>query len=268
MLSFEPTEIRLRIQQVDESDLIGESIPMVQVKFTSTKLFKSVKSQAEVRLGTNLHYPLLVSLSDSQNSTFESIQATLSAILITMLVFSIPMILTGSLIPVYIFINSVQLVTLLPLMTTFLPSLVRMTLLDLLSKIKLDWLVSSILAKDIKQAVSDYRLLGQKSLTILADESGYNETYVTFLVWPVVLGIGVAILITLYTERRKTGRENAKGKVRVISVMNFVLRLFLLLSTQVFVCMAMAYLEEDADYWPNQVGSTVILISVLALITL
>jgi hypothetical protein len=116
---LESTQEAFKIQiQFDQEDLISDQsqIPRLSVTFWGTKFFKSTIDDTEVRLGTTLEWPIFNQVakeySNYINTYREVARYTLAGIIIFMVLFCS----LGTLIPTWMFLNTLQILAHLPML--------------------------------------------------------------------------------------------------------------------------------------------------------
>ena len=130
--------------QFDQEDLISTTpqVAYLKVTFWGVDFFQSAKNGEPVRLGTTLEWPILNQITDKQADQMSEYGETIKIAIVGLLAAMIPFCSLGTLLPTWIFLNTAQLVSHLPLISTQLPPILQSSLLKALSFCKLDQLMN------------------------------------------------------------------------------------------------------------------------------
>ena len=127
----------------------------MQVVFWGTEFFRSQKTDVAVRLGTSISWPIYNQIRQEQAEIVNEIKKDSRITLMTGLILMVPFCTLGTLLPTWMFINTMQLLVHLPLMNGQLPPAVHSILVELLSFAKLDWLVFSNKTQDSAALITE-----------------------------------------------------------------------------------------------------------------
>ena len=125
--------------------------------FWGTELFQALDDNGRVRLGTTLRWPILNGIiSQEEAKVIKTHKTWLRWVLIILLFVMVPFFsFSTSILPTWLFLNTLQLVAHLPLLYAKMPPIINYFLLELLSFVKMDWL-----ANMTGQDLGDSRTLG------------------------------------------------------------------------------------------------------------
>jgi len=90
------------------------------VTFWGVEYFKSFQDK-EVLFGTTLYWPLMRQVSAGEKETVDQIESILRWFSIATMLFILPVITAGSMLPTWMFINSVQIIAHMALLKTLMP---------------------------------------------------------------------------------------------------------------------------------------------------
>ena len=93
-----------------------------------------------MRLGTTIEWPIFYQITQEEAIYVEEFKSTFKITMAVGLIIMIPFCTLGTLLPTWMFINTMQLLAHVPLLNAQLPSTVQSLLLELLSLTRLDWL--------------------------------------------------------------------------------------------------------------------------------
>lgn len=115
-----------------------DQIALLHVTFWGTDFFKSKESGSEVRLGTTLEWPIFNQISTKESDTIGEYRYSARMALLALLLLMVPFCSLGTLLPTWMFLNTLQLVAHLPLLNAKLPPIVHSVLTELLTYLRLD----------------------------------------------------------------------------------------------------------------------------------
>lgn len=135
LLGFNKDHIWLQLSFDNPWDISDDTqYDTLSVTFWGVEYFKSTQGK-EVKFGTTLKWPLVRQISPAEMETVESIDSFLQLLTIGSFLFLLPVVLAGSLLPTWMFINALQIVAHMALLKTMMPANAHYFL-----KRYLDWL--------------------------------------------------------------------------------------------------------------------------------
>ena len=96
----------------------------LSVTFWGVEYFKSYQNK-EVKFGTTLYWPILRQISPSEQETVDNLNSILDTLWFGTMLLILPVITAGSLLPTWIFINSLQIIAHMVLLKTIMPGTVH-----------------------------------------------------------------------------------------------------------------------------------------------
>ena len=104
----------------------------LSVTFWGVDYFKSYQNR-EVKFGTTLYHPIFRQVSASEKETIDQLHSVVDFIFISTMLMVLPVIMAGSLLPTWMFINSLQIIAHMVLLKTLMPGTSHYFLLKLLN---------------------------------------------------------------------------------------------------------------------------------------
>ena len=93
----------------------------LSVTFWGVEFFKSFAGK-EVEYGTTLYWPIMRQISGTEKESIQNVNVSVKVLLVTTFAMILPVIAVGSLLPTWIFINSLQIIAHTILLKTLMPA--------------------------------------------------------------------------------------------------------------------------------------------------
>ena len=93
----------------------------LSVTFWGVEFFKSLQGK-EVEYGTTLYWPIMRQISETEKVSIQNVNGAIEVLLVATFAIILPVIAVGSLLPTWIFINSLQIIAHTVLLKTLMPA--------------------------------------------------------------------------------------------------------------------------------------------------
>ena len=123
--AFSQDYIWIQLEFVNPWDIANDSqFDTLSVTFWGVEYFKSSQNK-EVKFGTTLYWPIFRQVSSSELETVDSLNSILDILWFGTMLLILPVITAGSLLPTWMFINSLQIIAHMVLLKTLMPGTVH-----------------------------------------------------------------------------------------------------------------------------------------------
>ena len=135
IIAYSKDYIWIQLDFINPWDISTDSqFDTLSLTFWGVEYFKSYQNK-EVKFGTTLYYPIFRQVSASEKEVIDQLYSLLDKLFIGMMLMVLPVITAGSLLPTWMFINSLQIIAHMVLLKTLMTGNAHYFLLKFL-----DWL--------------------------------------------------------------------------------------------------------------------------------
>ena len=194
LIDYERDYIWLQLTFLNPWDISDSAqFDTLSVTFWGVDYFKSYQDK-EVLFGTTLYWPLFRQIDPNQKEAIETMDSFLSVFTIATILLILPVITAGSLLPTWMFINSLQIIAHMALLKTLMPANAHYFLSKYLDWLR--WYDSGFIDHlDAKYHFKTYTL-NTGAYNTLLEACDYNPLFAQNMVLIlIVLGIIVMILV-------------------------------------------------------------------------
>ena len=225
----------------------------IQVIFWGTEYFKNEEG-VEVPFGAQVEWEVSRQMSSSQKDSVETTLFVSRTLLILIGIFTLLLVLScGPLLPVWMFLNTLHLISMVPLLRTNLPGNFNFFLLEYLNVLRLHtfalnvWLqeqVGNSKAEDSALVLADE----PRYYTSLVHQAGYSFSFLPNLILIFCL-FGLVFLIWMVATCRDHMMNGFAGKKRAWEpyLTNFLVRFFYEIFFEVILCLIINVSSTDFD---------------------
>ena len=197
---FNSDFFKLQLDYTDPNLVNAENhYNQLRVTFWGTDFFKAKENDETVRFGTVITWQIFRQIEEKEASAIDTVQSAVKGISYAVLVpTTILAFFSGSLLPVWMFINSLSLIAHVPLLSSELPANINYFLLEYLNLLRLN---SPKLDENMEGYQRESELLTanlireeSNAYTSLLNTCGYKHDFITNLFTFICLGAVIVLV--------------------------------------------------------------------------